>query len=349
MTMNKKVTENLEATILEIQRMSTEDGPGIRTTVFFKGCSLKCTWCHNPESIAPYPQLHWVGNRCIGCRSCLEVCPNQALTLDESGMTIDRDKCEGCGTCAEECPSTALALMGEKWQLTDLVAEVIKDKVYFDKSEGGVTISGGEPGLQPQFAAAFLKALKEKGVQTALDTCGLCSQQALEMILPYATLVLFDMKEMNPERHQEYTGSSNDRVLSNLKFVAEFIRTHVHPKSIWIRTPIIPGTTDTEENIRAVGSYIAENVAHAVERWELCAFNNLCQDKYQRLDLTWGFEAAQLMRQEEMEHLAAVARQSGVDPEIVHWTGSTRLEEKEKATDESVQRLKIFNCGCPVP
>ena len=346
--MNKEATENLEATILEIQRMSTEDGPGIRTTVFFKGCSLMCTWCHNPESIAPYPQLHWVKNRCIDCRSCLEVCPNQALTLDESGMTINRDKCEGCGICAEECPSTALELMGEKWSLTDLVAEVIKDKVYFDKSEGGVTISGGEPGLQPQFAAAFLKALKEKGVQTALDTCGLCSQRALETILPYATLVLFDMKEMDPEKHQEYTGSDNDRVLSNLKFVGEFIRTHVHPKFIWIRTPIIPGTTDTEENIRAIGSYITDNVADAVERWELCAFNNLCQDKYQRLDLTWDFEATQLMRQEEMEHLAAVARQSGVNPEIVHWTGSTRLEEKEEATDKSTPMLKIVNRGCPV-
>jgi len=345
--MNKEAFENLEATILEIQRMSTEDGPGIRTTVFFKGCSLKCTWCHNPESIAPYPQLHWIGNRCIGCRSCLEVCSNQALTLDESGMTINRDKCEGCGTCVEECPSTALELMGEKWLLADLVAEVIKDKVYFDKSEGGVTISGGEPALQPQFAAAFLKALKEKGVQTALDTCGLCSQQALETILPYATLVLFDMKEMNPEKHQAYTGSNNDRVLSNLKFLAEFIRTHVHPKSIWIRTPIIPGTTDTEESIRAIGSYIAENVAHAVERWELCAFNNLCQDKYHRLDLTWNFEAAQLMRQEEMEHLAAIARQSGVDPGIVHWTGSTRLVEKEKVTDKSAQTLKVVNHRCP--
>jgi len=129
----------LKATILEIQRMSTEDGPGIRTTVFFKGCSLKCTWCHNPESISAHPQIHWIGNRCIGCKTCLEVCPEGALSFSRDGYTIDRSQCTGCGICAEECPSTALELLGQPWYLEDLYSEVVKDQTYFEKSGGGVT------------------------------------------------------------------------------------------------------------------------------------------------------------------------------------------------------------------
>jgi len=347
--MSSEETVNPEAMILEIQRMSTEDGPGIRTTVFFKGCSLKCSWCHNPESISKHPQLHWVGNRCIGCKSCLEVCPQQALTLSETGMVIDRTLCDGCGECAEECPSTALELMGETWQMSDLVDEVIKDKVYFDKSDGGVTISGGEPTLQPHFAATFLKALKERGVQTALDTCGLCSQKALEMILPYATMVLFDLKVMDSERHKRYTDVGNERILASLDYIVGFMQSHVHPKTLWIRTPIIPGATDTVENIRAIGAYIAEHASQVVDRWELCAFNNLCLDKYQRLDLAWEFESAVLNRKEDMEHLAEAARSSGVNPEIVHWTGSTRLENDSKSEKDASDPLKIVNKGCMAP
>lgn len=216
--------------------------------------------------------------------------------------------------------------MGKKWKVQDLTNEVIKDKAYFDKSNGGITISGGEPALQPQFAAAFFKALKIKGVMTALDTCGFCSQKALEMILPYTSMVLFDLKEINPEKHKLFTGSGNDKVLANLKFAADFIKTSTSPATLWIRTPIIPGATDSEDNIRAIGAYIAANISEAIERWELCAFNNLCQDKYDRLGLTWNFEKTQLNRQGDMERLTAIARNSGVDPNIVHWTGSTRLE-----------------------
>lgn len=345
--MNTKITDNLEATILEIQRMSTEDGPGIRTTVFLKGCSLKCSWCHNPESINRQPELHWVGNRCIGCRSCQEICPSRALILDDVGMKINRDSCEGCGTCAGECPSTALELMGETWGLNDLVTEVSKDKVYFDKSGGGVTLSGGEPGLQPQFSAAFLKAMKERGIQTAFDTCGFCSELSLEMILPCTTLVLFDLKLMDPEKHCLFTGRSNDRILDNLLFTARFIRSHIHPKAMWIRTPIIPGTTDSEENIRAIGSFISGHIAPVVERWELCAFNNLCQDKYQRLDRQWDFESTQLVLQDEMDHLAAVARHSGVNPDIVHGTGATRLAAETASASVSAPPLRAVINGSP--
>ncbi len=330
--MNNEQNADLNGTILEIQRMSTEDGPGIRTTVFFKGCSLKCTWCHNPESISKKSQIQWIDNRCIGCKTCLETCSNQVLSFSETGLEIRRELCEGCGNCVEECPSTALELLGEKWLMKDLAAEIIKDKAYFDKSDGGITISGGEPGLQPQFVSALLKNLKEKGIQTALDTCGLCSQTALEMILPYATLVLFDLKEIDTETHFNLTGSGNEKILENCIFIADFIKDHVHPKTLWIRTPIIPGATDNDKNIQGIGEFIDKNLGNTVSRWELCAFNNLCKDKYQRLDMKWEFTNSELISETTMIQLAEVAKKSGVNPEIVHWSGSTRLEENTDQT-----------------
>jgi len=199
---------DLSATILEIQRMSTEDGPGIRTTVFFKGCSLRCGWCHNPESIAAYPQVHWVANQCLGCKTCLAVCTHGALSFSEKGNRIDRDRCTGCGLCAEACPANALELLGSSWELNDLVAEVIKDRVYFTKSGGGVTLGGGEPTLQLPFCRELLKMLKKLGIHTALDTCGMCSRDALQKLLPYSDLVLFDVKEIDPQKHRIFTGST---------------------------------------------------------------------------------------------------------------------------------------------
>ena len=332
--MNTDTKTRLSATVLEIQRMSTEDGPGLRTTVFLKGCSLKCKWCHNPESISKKPQLQWIGNRCIGCMTCIETCPNGCLEFREAGLNINRDICEGCGKCAVACPSTALELMGTNWELEDLIKEVAKDKAYFDKSDGGVTVSGGEPALQPKFVRAFLKGLKEIGIQTAIDTCGMCSSSALEEILPYATMVLFDLKDIDPVKHQEFTGGDLDKILNNLLLIRDTIRTHVHPKTLWIRTPIIPGTTDRHENIRGIGKYLADHLGNTVNRWELCSFNNLCRDKYLRLGLNWEYKDSELMTKAEMEALLSTARKSGLNPESIMWSGSTRLEEETGSRNE---------------
>ena len=315
-----------QATILEIQRMSTEDGPGIRTTVFFKGCSLKCSWCHNPESISALPQIHWVANQCIGCKTCLAVCPEKALSFGGEGNQIDRDLCTSCGACAEECPATALELLGRQWVLNDLVAEVIKDRAYFEKSGGGITLGGGEPTIQVQFNRVLLLKLKELGIHTALDTCGLCSQDALESLLPHSDLVLFDVKEIDPNKHREFTGSTNKKVLDNLLFVRDCMQLSGRPGELWIRTPIIPGATATAENIRGIGEFIASNLNGLVNRWELCAFNNLCRDKYLSLDLDWLYKDQGLLSILEMEKMAAIARNSGVDPAIVFWNGSTKIE-----------------------
>jgi pyruvate formate lyase activating enzyme len=320
----------MKASILEIQRMSTEDGPGLRTTVFFKGCSLHCSWCHNPESISPRAQVHWIENRCIGCRMCLEVCPEGALSFSEDGNKIDRTLCSGCGRCAEECPGAALELLGKQWELEELVAEVIKDAAYFEKSGGGVTLSGGEPTLQAPFAARLLQQLKNKRIHTALDTCGLCPWSALEALLPTVDLVLYDLKVMDPHLHQVHTGSGNEKILDNLMHLRDAMRSAGRPRQLWIRTPIIPGATDAVSNIRDIGRFVSTHLDGAVSRWELCAFNNLCRDKYRRLDRAWQFKDCPLLSRLSMEKMAAVARNSGVDPDIVHWSGSTLFEAGAK-------------------
>ncbi|MBI9083672.1 MAG: glycyl-radical enzyme activating protein [Desulfobacterales bacterium] len=346
--MNPGEEKEKTAMVLEIQRMSTEDGPGIRTTVFFKGCSLGCTWCHNPESISARAQLQWIGNRCIGCHSCLTVCPEKALSASPDGIIIDRGRCKGCGTCAEECPSTALEIMGKTWTVDDLVHEVLKDRVYFETSGGGITASGGEAALQADFVADFFKRCRAQGVHTALDTCGQVSWQAYEKILPHTDLLLFDMKLIDSEEHRRYTGKGNKKILENLLFIRGWREDHGCPDKLWIRTPVIPGATDSEENIAGIGEFIHRHLADGMDRWELCAFNNLCRDKYSRLDLNWAFHDAKLMTEARMTRLCALARSRVDDPERVQWSGSVRSEEAVCADEperSSQPALRIID-GC---
>lgn len=313
--------------ILNIQRMSTEDGPGIRTTVFFKGCSLSCKWCHNPESISWKKEIQWIETRCIGCNTCINKCQSGALSMTDDGIKIDRAKCILCLSCANECPTLALEVKGEEWELQNLVDEVIKDRAYFGKSGGGVTVSGGEALLQPVFVSNFLEKLKGLGIHTAVDTCGMCSKEALQMVLPYTDLVLYDIKLMDPKAHDRYTGQSNERILDNISFIAEMMKSSQKPKELWIRTPIIPGATANTDNIKSIGSFITLNLKDYVSRWDLCAFNNLCRDKYRRMDMEWMFSKAELMEKEEMENLAKNATESLVNPEIVHWSGAIKTME----------------------
>ncbi len=316
----------LTARLLEIQRMSTEDGPGLRTTIFFKGCSLKCRWCHNPESIAAHPQVMWVENRCIGCGTCAEQCPEGALTLTGQGMVIDRQVCRNCSICAEACPTAALERMGKKWRMEDLLVEVLKDRAYFDASGGGVTLSGGEPALQVRFASAFLERLREQGVHTALDTCGLYEVGILEQLMPVTDLLLYDLKLMEPMRHHKLTGHDNERILDNAIAAARHLRHRADGRRMWIRTPIIPGATDGQENIIGIGRFIATRLEGMVSRWELCVFNNLCADKYRRLGLAWPYADYPLPTAHRMENLADMARASGVDADIVCWSGATAVK-----------------------
>lgn len=319
--------------VLEIQKMSTEDGPGLRTTVFLKGCSLSCLWCHNPESISPRPQIRWSEDRCIGCGSCVEVCPVSALEAGSSGIRIDRRACSGCGVCAEECPSGAIEVWGGVMTADELVDELLKDRAYFGDT-GGVTLSGGEAALQADFAAAVFRRLREEGIHTALDTGGVCTTEQLDAACEYADLILFDMKESDAALHKRYTGGSLERVKKSLEEAAAIVENSRIPslvwsdnrsKGLWIRTPVIPGLTDRTENITEIAEYLLSAAGDLFERWELCAFNNLCGEKYRILGLDWELENAGLMSAERMDELAAAAVDAGIDPGRVGWSG--RVED----------------------
>lgn len=313
----------VQGQVLNIQRLSTDDGPGLRTTAFLKGCSLSCPWCHNPESISFDRQLQWLGVGCLGCRTCITACKKEALGFYENRLQIDRNLCDACGDCVEACPTAALEILGTEWNAGLLAAELAKDEAYFGK-DGGVTLSGGEAALQSEFVVEVLQECRSRGIPTALDTCGQVPWKSLEQILPLTDIVLYDLKIIDPEAHRHHTGADNIRILENARKVAALTGTPEGPSVLWIRTPIIPGATDSAENIRGIGDFIAGELMEKVSRWELCAFNNLCQDKYERLGRDWIYAETLLMEQATMEELADAARSSDVDESIVSWNGRTR-------------------------
>lgn len=320
--MNKVKT----ATILNFQRLSTEDGPGIRTTVFFKGCPLQCSWCHNPESIHLKTEIHWMAVRCIGCNSCIQVCPNHALLRNEDRLVIDRQKCDSCGYCWQECPANAMEVLGQEITVEELVSAVLKDKTYYQKSDGGVTFSGGEPTLQSKFVVESLRQLKKLDISTALDTCGFFAFETLEKILPYTDLVLYDLKLLDSELHKQYTGQSNEIILRNLDSLLTKKANNTMDFEIWIRTPLIPGITATKENLTDISSYLIKAGIEHLTKWELCAFNNLCVDKYERLDLDWEFIHSPLLTRSELDECRNWCLQAGFPSEKIFVTGATRVE-----------------------
>lgn len=305
-----------KASIFDIYRGTTHDGPGLRTTVFFKGCTLACEWCHNPEGIDPGQRVWWDSRTCIGCLLCHKACKHGANIPTEAGIKIDVAKCVRCGECVKVCPSKSMTFISREWTADKLIHEVMRDKVYYDRTGGGVTASGGECMMQHRFLAEFFRELHNRGVDTAIDTCGLVSYTAFSKVLPYTNHVLYDLKLMDSALHEKYTGQGNTLVLENVKRIVKEMTEGKINCDLWIRTPLIPGATATTENITAIGNFIAKELRGAVSRWELCAFNNSCITKYERLNLDWKYRNVALIDQKTVQTLQTAALSSGIEEDL---------------------------------
>ena len=266
--------------VFNIQRCSIHDGPGIRTTVFLKGCPLSCTWCHNPEGIDGEPVLMISADRCLRCGSCTEACPVVEGGAAPAEEPWDRAVCTRCGSCAEACPTAARELVGREYEVAELVDALERDRVFFEASGGGVTFSGGEPLAQAGFLAGSLRACRSRGLHTAVDTCGLAPRETMLEIASLADLVLIDLKHMDPDLHRAETGAGNRIILENLRAVSE------SAVEVWIRFPVIPGFNDDPENIDATGAFL-EELPRRHPVWVL-PYHPLADGKRSRLDEAEG-------------------------------------------------------------
>jgi pyruvate formate lyase activating enzyme len=285
--------------VFDVQRYSVHDGPGIRTTVFTKGCNLRCFWCHNPESYHVGRNLLFYPNKCIGCGKCFAACPVGCHNVDDRGKhQIDREACTVCGACAKVCFAGALTLSGSLRTVEDVMKTVRADAPFYRNSGGGMTVSGGEPLLQPEFTGALLAAAKAEGIHTALDTAGNVPYERFEAVLPNADLLLFDLKCMDNERHLQAVGAENTRILENLRRLGQ------GDTPVWIRIPVIPGVNDTEENMRAVAVFLA--ALPAVRRLELLPYHSLGAGKHESLGNTYTAAELKAPSKEHMTMLAAM-------------------------------------------
>ncbi|MFC1526004.1 glycyl-radical enzyme activating protein [Candidatus Latescibacterota bacterium] len=286
--------------VFDIDTFAVHDGPGIRMAVYLKGCLLRCAWCHSPESRSPAPQLVFAAQRCQRCGTCVEVCPENAHELVGGSHQIQWDVCQLCGRCVESCPSGALDVKGYQISAAAIVARAERMKPFFRHSGGGVTLTGGEVTRQPDFAAAVLRGCRETGVHTAIETCGACPWPALESLIAHTDLVLFDLKVMDQEQHLQHTGSPNGQILDNLA--------RLPVEGVQVRVPLIPGITDTRQNLEAILAHVRDLGIPSVA---FLPYNAAAGAKYEWLGLSYGLRG-ESQSPDQLDGFLDMARQHRV-------------------------------------
>ena len=299
------MTGNITGMVSDSQRFSLHDGPGIRTTIYLKGCNMTCIWCHNPESIDIEPEIAFYKTKCISCESCYQVCPTKAIELKDGAHHYDKSKCQRCYSCIEVCPSGALTLIGREMSVDEVFEIILADKPYYKASGGGMTLSGGEPLLQTDFALELLKKCREADIDTAIETNMSLPFGRIEKLLPYLNRIFCDIKCMNDVVHKKTTSVSNTRVLDNIRRLASYDVTLV------IRTPLIPGITDSDENIEGIAAWIKKNAN--VQYYEMLNYNVFAKVKYENILKEYSLGDLKPLSTDRLSELKSIAEEQGVN------------------------------------
>lgn len=285
----------MKGIITHTQRMSLHDGPGIRNTIFFKGCNLRCAWCHNPETLSLQPELGWAENKCIHCGVCEEKCPQRALSVQGNGIVKKKEACTQCGTCVNECYANAHYLIGKEYTEDELCRMMEQDRDIFQRSGGGVTLSGGEPMVQHKFLLVLAQALHAQGLHVTLQTNLYASWNLYETILPYIDYLMCDLKHLDSEEHRRWTGQGNKTILANLH------QLDATGKKYIVRTPVIPGVNNKEEQLRDISHFVSQ--LHNTEGYVLLPFHPLAAYKYHNMGIEYEFETIDEIPHEEFATL----------------------------------------------